>query len=102
MSIWLGIAIIILWSLFIDQPMKRKEKEKEEKKRLAEREQWYRERVLGLSSEYADGTWRFYKHGKLHNDLGPAVVGSNREYWINGEQLTAQEFQELQKGQQNK
>lgn len=51
---------------------------------------------------FASGAKEFWKHGKLHNALGPAVVFPNHpeqnEYWIDGHQLSAQEFDDMRAG----
>lgn len=39
------------------------------------------------------GSVETYKNGRLHNELGPAVIStSGEEYWIDGRQLTKEQF----------
>lgn len=46
-----------------------------------------------------DGTRIYYRHGKEHNPLGPAIIHPNTsvEYALNGERLTEDEFNRKQK-----
>jgi hypothetical protein len=43
---------------------------------------------------YPDGTIERYRDSKLHHTTGPAVERSDgtKEWWVNGEQITEEEF----------
>ena len=64
---------------------------------------WYQNGLLhrtdGPAIEYSDGDKFWYQNDKLHRTDGPAVVGSNgyMEWFINGEELTATEFNQAVK-----
>jgi hypothetical protein len=51
----------------------------------------------GPAAIYASGAEEYYKNGKLHRIDGPAVVDHRllvNEYWIDGEELDEEEFNE--------
>ena len=66
---------------------------------------WYNERDElhregGLPAvEGSDGYKAYYEHGKRHRLDGPAVEYHNgrKEYWIDGERLTKEEFDDRNK-----
>ena len=56
----------------------------------------------GPAVEYRDGTKEWWLNGNLHREDGPAVEWGNgyKEWWIDGEQITEEEFNQIQESKQ--
>lgn len=50
----------------------------------------------GPAIEFSNGVQWYIKDGKFHRTDGPAVVGGSKdEYWVDGKQMTEDEFNEM-------